>query len=102
VAGYGVDSGGMGAAADKIDSIHDRVTDDATGVAKTTIEAKDFGRAHTSAGSPFTALLTKLAGLVTAEGTAMQDYSARLRDNRSEYDAAEWSNSDLFTKISGA
>lgn len=99
--GYGLNSGEMGAVANKINGIHDRVTDNATDLRKTNIEAKDFGRAHTQAGSPFTDLVTKLGKLVTAEATAMRNYSALLRESHNEYDAAEWANSDIFTKTSG-
>lgn len=102
MAGYTVNSGDMGAAADKIDGIHDTVKAEAADVAKTDIDAQDFGRAHTQAGGPFADLITKLGTLVTAEGTAMQDYVSRLRDSRSEYDAAEWDNSDLFTTLGDA
>ena len=91
--GYGLNTGEMGSVAGKVDSIKGHVTEAAQDVGKTTIEAKDFGRAHTQAGGPFTELLTGLSTMVTAEATAMEDYTKRMRDANSAYDASEWQNS---------
>lgn len=97
--GYGLNTGEMGSVAGKIDSIKGRVTESAQDVGKTTVEAKDFGRAHTQAGGPFTELLTGLSTLVTAQATAMADYTKRMRDATSAYDASEWQNSGKFTTV---
>lgn len=100
--GYGVDSGQMGSVAGQIDTIQGGVSDASEKVGKSDIVAKDFGRIHTQHGEPFTALITKLGKLVSAESDVMSQYSTILRDTQSEYDATEWTNSDIFGKVDDA
>src|ERR1044072_484735 len=97
--GYGLNTGEMGSVGGKIDAIKGHVSESAQDVGKTTIEAKDFGRAHTQAGGPFTELLTGLSTMVTAQATAMDGYTKRMRDATSAYDATEWQNSGGFENV---
>lgn len=97
--GYGLNTGELGSVAGKIDAIKGHVTEAAQGVGKTGIEAKDFGRAHTQAGAPFAELLTGLSTMVTAEATAMDGYTKRMRDATSAYDGSEWQNSGKFKTV---
>lgn len=102
MAGYGLNSGEMGAVAGKIDPIRDKVSDASEDVGTTNIEAKDFGRVHHQAGAPFGDLVDALGKLVAAEATAIEAYSTTLRDARSEYDSNEWNNSDIFDEMNDA